>query len=498
LGKKIAALIAALVITAAGIYFFQRRTAGLRDMTSPMDAIPSADGTPAHMLVGVEDTASLSSAISFISNLAGRGSVLSIPGVIPDFDAGVLPSAAYLDMTRDMIDASRSMAMLVTSDDAPGLYVSMFVDDAKFDPLVKSGDGRALRVEAWPGAGNDAWTMRPSGETASADVLYITRRNIGGNSVVNIANAPELIGAMSRAAANPAERVKTARKTELPNFVRIKLEESADVNGLSLSEAEASWNRTDGLISLQMFSDMYGGVSARLAGGDFSPPPPPLLGYGEPALLASIDPAFFIYAMFPSEDDPFRALFRRAGASPLFSGDIEAILRQSRISAVVTTRENSVGTAYLILDTGAVGSVDKLFGVAGLLLGGGREENGWDSVISVPTGTSVGATVARRGGRVLFGAGDWSEYAKSADISDDAMKKAASPSNAFGAVIFPSRLIVSEGEMAGLFRDGVAGLMESAGPLAALRGDFNPDKIDRFSLAQSRAGRIDIDIFLRK
>jgi hypothetical protein len=472
-------------------------------MASPGEAIPSADGAEARIFMEVGDTRSLSSAVSFVSAILGRTIDAPMPDAISGMQSpNVGRTVDALKTIRDFIDASSSIAMLATttSGDVSGLYVSMFVDDEKFDPLVKSGDGRAVRVEEWAGRGGDAWIMRPSDGASSADVLYVTRVRAGDKSVVSIADDPKSIEEMSQAAANPARRLTVSRKTEGPNFVSVKFDPSLALEELKLGETETSWNVMDDRVAIQWFSDLYSGVASRLASRDFAPSAPPVLGEGELALLASADPSFFIYTMFPNADDPVKSFFGRYGKGipSQLTEDLEAILNKCRISVAVATKGKSVSTAYLVLDTAAESSLDKLYGIASLLLGSGRQLDGWDSVLSVPTGTSVSALVARRGGTLLLGAGEFEEYGKIAEASGDIVERIASPSSMFGLTAFPNRLMVSEGVIAQALSSGLSGLARDAGSLAAFRDIIDVGKIDRFDLTQSIDGRTDINIFLRK
>ncbi|MDR3077014.1 MAG: hypothetical protein LBU26_06900, partial [Synergistaceae bacterium] len=215
MGKKFIAVAVAVILIAAGVYIVHKQTSGpdggvAAQMASPGEAIPSADGAEARIFMEVGDTRSLSSAVSFVSAILGRTIDAPMPDAIPGMQSpNVGRTVDALKTIRDFIDASSSIAMLATttSGDVSGLYVSMFVDDEKFDPLVKSGDGRAVRVEEWAEHGGDAWIMRPSDDASSADVLYVTRARAGSKSVVSIADDPKSIEEMSQAAANPARRL---------------------------------------------------------------------------------------------------------------------------------------------------------------------------------------------------------------------------------------------------------------------------------------------------
>jgi hypothetical protein len=500
LGRKVTAVIAALLLIGVGVYVVSNKTSpGVPggEKISPRMAIPSIDGSGAHLYLEVTDTQSLASIVSFTSRMIAKSDELAIPGA----DApNVVKAAVILGEVKDFIDASKSVALCATSDDVEGLFISMFVDDAKFDPLVASGDGREVRAEAWTERGADSWILRRSsdGET-SGDALYVTRRRVGGESVVNMSNNAQSIDAMSSAMLGQSARFATERRTELPNFFRMKLTEPVVAEGLKFTEAEASWNRAPDLVATQWFSDLYAGVGERMASRDFSPAAPPLLGKGEVALIASLDPAFFIYTMLPGEADPVGSFFKRfvSGGSALpFAEDFEAIVRQCRVSAAIVTSGNSVETAYLALDTKATGALDKLFGMAGMFLGAGMELNGWSTALSIPSGGGVKVLLARRDGIVVLGVGEFGKYGVSMDVPEYA-RKIVSSSNAMGVYVNPSRLDVSEGALAEMISNSISDAVKQSDAFDILKDWFDLDNVDNITLTQEMNGRADVNIILR-
>jgi hypothetical protein len=327
----------------------------------------------------------------------------------------------------------------------------------------------------------------------------MTRLYIGETSVVNIANGEKAVEVMSEAALNPSKRLKIEQLTEEPNFIRIKLDEPAEMDGRKIGETELSWSWSDEHVSIRWFSDIFSGISDRVVSGDFTPQAPPVMGNGELAVLASVDPMFLIYTILPNEDDPAKAFFERFGRGfpSQFAGDLEAILRQSRVSAVAVTSGDAVNTAYITIDTAAEETLDKLYSIANLFFGGGNELEGWDSVLNIPTGTPLNAIVARRGGTVMIGLGDFEEYMYSVEISGN-LEKITSKSNAFGVTVVPGRLKISEGIMAGILRSGVEAYLERLPDISALGDTANFDRIDHFTVTQTMDGRMNIDIYVRK
>jgi hypothetical protein len=501
-------LIAAVILIAVAVYTVQKQASLVGggivppNIFAPEDAIP-ATASQASLFMKVGDTDSLSSAVSFTARL------IEFAKDLPTVDAGrgddpeaIGRAAAFMMSMKDFIEAADEIALYATSGDVSGFYVSMFVDDEKFDPLVKSGDGRVVRVEEWDtryGGEGNAWILRPGDGAVSGDSLYAARTRIGDRSVVYMAGDENSIGVMSKAASDSEKRLKVDRRTEGPNFIRVDFDEPIEANGLKLSEAETSWANLDDRITLEVFSDLYKDVEDRLASRDFAPNPVPMLGEGEVALFADIDPAFFIYTMFPNEPDPVKSFFDDFGMGipSQFAGDLIDILKRCRISAIAVTKGDAVSTAYLVIDTAALGAVDKFFGIGRLFLRGERALEGWDSAFNMPTGIEMSALVARRGGTILIGAGDFSEYEKTLEVSGD-MGRIASRSNVLGIKVDKGALAVKEGVMAQVLSEALAGGMRRAGDFAALAEIAELDKLDDFSLTQTLDGRVDIDIKLRK
>jgi len=497
---------AAIILIVVGYHFAQQKTVPkpgeltVTEISSPSDAIPSVEGISAYMLMNVSDTGSLHSALSVLPDLVDKMGKIPRPDGIPDEDAcKTAETIVFSAKVRDLVGASDAIALYVTSADVLGLYVSMFVDDKKFDPLIKSGDRQLARTEEWTerkGDG-DAWILRS--DASSDDVLYVTRRHFGETSVVNFAREEKAIEAMAEAAADPSKRLQMENLPGEPNFIRIKLDEPAEINGLKLSETELSWSRSDEQVSIRWSSDMFDGVSDRIVSGDFTPNPPPIMGNGELALLASVDPMFVIYSILPDEDDPVKAFSERfvRGIPAQFAGDLEAILRQCRVSAAVVTSGDVVCTAYVTIDTAAEETLDKLYGIASLFLGGGKELEGWDSALNVPTGTQLNAIAARRGGTVLFGAGDFEEYRHSAEISGD-LEVITSVSNIFGVKALPSRLKLNEGVIAGMLQSNIEAYLERIPCIMEFCDTLDFDRVDHVTVTQAVNVVVKIDIYMRK
>jgi hypothetical protein len=294
------------------------------------------------------------------------------------------------------------------------------------------------------------------------------------------------------------------RKTEGPNFAGFtSMKPLEATEELTWNEAEVSWNISEERVAIQWFSDLFDGF-ARLASRDFAPASTPMMGEGNLAFFGTADPAFFIYAMFPNERDSIKSFVNRFGKQipavvlAQFAGDIEAILRQCRISAVLVTKDEAVNTAYLLVDTAAARSVDKLYGLASLFLGAGMRLERWDSAHIVPTGANASALVAKKGGTILVGWGDFYEYERTGAVSADVVKIAALSEGAFGVTAIPRHLRVKEGPIADILADALGEYSERAGVLGEFKDALDYERVENFTLNQSFGGRLDIDITLRK
>jgi hypothetical protein len=516
LGRKITLVGIVLILMAIGVYIIRERmfpgTTQNEDvrvvtpevLSSPEDAIPEVAGAEAQLFMKVEDTASLSSAISFISHFIEHTRGIPISSIIPQVDwANAGKTVEILDSIKDFVDASDEIALYVTSGDVTAFFASLFVDDEKFDPLAKSDDGHFPQAEernvGRAGSEVNEWRLNPFGDASNGDLLYAARERIGDNSVVYIVDDEKLLGEMSSAASDPSKRARIVRRTDGSNFIRIKLNDSLDVEGFLLSETEVSWNKTEESVNVQWFSDVYDRIALELASKDFIPKSAPILGEGDLGLFVSLDPAFFIYAMHPNDSDPIKSFLAKYGKkipAQLVSA-IEAILRRCRASAVIVTKGTSISTAYLVIDTAATESVDKLYGIASLFFASSGKLDGWDSTLNVSTGTEVRALVAKKGGTILLGAGDFDEYGKTDVVSRD-VERIAFPSNAFGVTVTPRLLKVRDGAVAKVLAGGLAKAMEGVGDFAALKDMVSFEEVDNFNLTHSMGGRIDINILLRK
>jgi hypothetical protein len=512
LNKKNILLLVALLVLLAGVFAWKsglvRMPGGERaaeTISGPDISIPDVSSNEAFGFVNVSDTGTLSDSISLISGLISRFGENDIPPTLSDRFGGedLKKTLAVLGSLKAFVDTSTQMAICATSSDKAEFYVSLFVDDEKFDSFVSSGDSSLYRFEDWStdksGSDGRAWMLKPAIGDGASSVLYVTKRRVGDTSVVNIALEEEGIDRMKAAADDAARRMSVTRSTKGPNFAQVKFKAPMDVEGWKISNAETSWNRDENSIHFQSFSDMYGAIASVMS-RDYTPQATPIVGDGNVALFASFDPLFYCHALFPKEPDPVEYIFSNYGAAipAEIAKDLKNILGRCRISVVVVAKDNEPNTAYVVLDSGAVESVGTLYGLAGMFLGSQNPVEGWDSIYNIPLPMSrapiSNAVLARRGGTVLLGLGYPADYTHTLEAPSD-MESVVSTANVVSAFITSEFMSLKDGKAGKSFLEGMgSGWMKNAGVHEYFRDMMDLDNVSSLSLEQTLDGRGDMNI----
>ncbi|MDR0652180.1 MAG: hypothetical protein LBG12_02625 [Synergistaceae bacterium] len=506
MGKKIftAALVIILVAIAAfGVkkYVLSPEKETAAKVFSPEYAIPSAAPDEGAVVVKIIDTRSLRRIVPRVSSYLETNS----EDITRDRLRDIAKGFSFLDKANAFLDAVDSLAVSVTPDGE--FYASLSVDGEKFDKFAASDDSSFMRLERWDGAnipsGGDAWILKSFPPEIADKPLYMMRWRVGEQNVVNIASEAEKIGEMTEAAGNPEKRLNVARKTEGENFVVLNLREPVEMNGFSLSHAETSWNVKDDGLEIRWYSDMYAPIVAHLTERTFSPGAVPMLGDGEVAFFADIDPAFFISASFPTEPDPIKKALETRGASipPLFAAGVEDILRNCRISAVAVVKGQAIDTAYMVIETEARGSIDKLYGLARLLAGSSIQLDGWDSAFEVKIDPRFNVIAAQHGGVVLLGIGNAVSFGKKARVPADVVP----PPDTSRALVLTatSRILnVKAPSMDETLMDAIKKYQSERNTPVALQNiellDRLMDRLDRFAFTQSLDGRGEMNITFKE
>ena len=510
LGKKIFivvlvfALVAITAFGGAGKYVLPSGEAAPREDTaevfSPEQAIPASQSTNLR-IAGIKDTRSIRKMMPYILLF---GEAISRDLTLGGGGEDIAKGLSFIGRTEVFWDTADSVAVSVVSDDR--FYASLSVDGEKFDKLMQGGFGGLLTLEKWDGAkvsyGRDAWIVKPSSPEITGGPFYMTRWSAGGRDAINIASGTEEIGEMAEAVKNPEKRLRVARLTEGENFISANLENRMEIGDFSVGQAETSWSLKDNLLEIRSYSDAYEPIASRLAGRTFSPEVAPTLGDGEVALFAAVDPALCCSVLFPAEPDPIKKALGLWGVPQEFSADIEAILANCRISAVVVAKDQALGTAYLAIETEARGSLDMLYMLAQSMLAEMEAVNpvqlgGWDSAFELRLDSQLKAIAARREGMVLMGLGEAVSFGKQAGVPAGAVPP-ADASRVFAVTAVSRILEVKAPGSEKTARELIEEYLASLNLSEALRATAWLDQIDRLDFTHFLDGRGEMNITFKE
>jgi hypothetical protein len=478
------------------------------EVFSPEYAIPSVPPEGEMMVVKIADTRPLRKIVPYVSMFleTASGDVTQADSRLNRLNReNIAKGLSFLDRMNDFLDATESLAFYVTSGDR--FYASLSVDGDKFDKFAASGGGGLMKREKWDISPNtnvssrrDAWILKPSLPGIAKEPFYMTQWNAGKRDVVNIASGLEEIGKMTEAAENPEKRLRVTRSTEGENFVSVNLAEPMKIRDeFSFSQAETSWSVKDNKLEIRSYFDIYAPIAARLAERTFAPVAVPLLGDGEVAFFASVDPAFCISVSFPTEPDPIKKTLDLWGASipSQFTANIEDILRNCRISAVIVAKDQAIDTAYLVIEAEARDTLEKLYELAKLLMGSPVQLDGWDSAFELNLDARFKTIAARHEGMILFGIGDAASFNKKAGIFADIVP----PPDASRvlALTATSRILgVKAPGMGETLRDVMEKRLASRDAPEALRNMVWLDKLERFAFTHFLGGKGEINITFKE
>jgi hypothetical protein len=150
----------------------------------------------------------------------------------------------------------------------------------------------------------------------------------------------------------------------------------------------------------------------------------PMLGRGDLAMVAAVDVPFLCFSMFPTASNPVKVFLSdfASGRFPLAQmQDLTAILESGRVSVVVVADQlkNEPNAAYIVVESKAAESMDRVFALASLFLGSSVDLPGWNSAYSSSIVGGHSVVAARRSDAILFGIGRAEEYAQSPTIPED-------------------------------------------------------------------------------
>jgi hypothetical protein len=373
----------------------------------------------------------------FLSRLSGSALEIRSAGarrtVRPDpKDLG--EAAGLFRFLAGAADSSEGMALCVTSGDIAAAYASFVMRGEKFDAFaagMNEPQGYRLdRVTDETHDGPDVWKLKIVSGDISSELCYVARRRIAEKDVLMIASNEGSIEAMNDALNDPSKRMVPALYTDGENRAQLKFAALSPIaNGLSGGVLEVSWVRDERGIIVKTYSDIYSRAAFLLAGRDIAAETTPILGEGTAVMYASADPAFLLHAAFPMASDPIKfALERSESLVPArISAELERVLGNCRLSAVIVKEETAPSAAYLILQTAEDEALQKLINLAAMFFTPEAAAEGWDEAYAVPTGRGFSASLAARKGMVLLGVGDLSAHDKKNEFFDEDASEASSP-----------------------------------------------------------------------
>lgn len=517
MGRRFLAIALIFALAATAIYAVMKFIIAPSFAPVPDEDAPPA--TPTEIAAPVVSMPTLTRASRSIPNVGAEGRFymsITAADTLSDIVSSLIDMRANADIAgalgvlnslNDIIEASDEVTLFVPTGEEKTAYISFASGGGKFDAFISRAEAAKDRflLDKWTDGtrreGEEAWTLRIVSGDVAGDKIYLTRRMVEGVSVINASTSDAAIDAMRAAMDDPPARFSPARRTDGENVIMAKMAEPTLIGGFLLGEIEASWTFEESEengngMRVQCFTDMFDRAPTAPPNRYFVPAKTSVFGDGELVLYASIDPAYFLYAAFPLESDPIKfALGEISGATPsILTTDVGNIIGDCRLSAAATLRENMLESAYILIDTGAEASLDRLFTLAGVFLRKGAKVDGWDTYTMPHEAGNIGF-VARRGNVALLGLGEVESYAKKIDASP-AAEAVSSRSNPLGLFVESGKLMSAKSP--GSDKNLRDRLMEARGKMPDELANIIPAMIHirRFSLTQSANGLTTIDISL--
>lgn len=333
-----------------------------------------------------------------------------------------------------LFDAARQAAMLGVVDDrgqVEKFYLSFIPNPSVFDEMMSGSAHGLVAVTKWEqDKGPEGWTIRPALSTQGMYELYVLRSGTSKDSPILIARNTDAIDEMLKALKSSSSRVKITRHNPAPDYIQARFPVDVPSGRQEIATTEAAWIEDATSAHAQFYSDAFSLMTGKevprsgLRGDDL-----PLLGSGDLAVVSAVDIPYACFTVFPKERDPIGKILSAAGSflPASYRDDLSKIMTQGRISAVVTVEEgkDEPSTAYLVIETKAVESLDRLIGIVKPFMSKSQLA-GWESVSTFGLSPRENVVMARRGGILLLGIGDLSHYERKA-IVPASLKDFAAP-----------------------------------------------------------------------
>ncbi|MDR3279368.1 MAG: DUF4339 domain-containing protein [Synergistaceae bacterium] len=473
LSLTVIVLVTAISALAYGSYVYFSKGGHVKPLT-PEAALPASDDSETTFFLQLADADTLKAVVRVLSAVAPVFASKLGEGIRTDGFADAL------NVTGDFLDTVNEMAFFASPDQVV-YYASFFADKDAFDSFV-SKKAPLLGFERWDtelASGDDAAWVGPF--SGAAPYIYVLIRPVDTRNLVLAAGSEGGIADMISAFEGKSPRFAVERKTSGDNLFQMKSKKGfsmsnfVDIFGLDdelasqlygnldkvlWSFTEHSWTSEGNRVDIESFSDLFEKSPEFISNRPKISNPPQILGEGRLVSFNAADIGFVLHCVFPSSADPVGELFKLSGAGtvpPAIAGDLRAILERSRLSVVCVANEKKLSTAYLLLESDAKESLDKLYALTGMFAPGGAALSGWDSAsaIPIPLPGAPNIVIAHRTGAILAGVGDIASYGKSVSVPSE-FKNFLSPDNVMNSVLSSE------------FMDTLIGMIDEG---TAMRGD---------------------------
>jgi hypothetical protein len=212
-------------------------------------------------------------------------------------------------------------------------------------------------------------------------------------------------------------------------------------------------------------------------------------------MFIAADPAFFIRAALPNENDPVRYVVEKYSPSmiPALRGRLEAVMRDCRMTIAANAEGETLRAAYVSITSGAEDALAELSALAGIFFASCPKPDGWDAAYAVPLQQNIEAYLAARRGEAALFLGNPDELARRRDVPPDIIalmppgnSLALRVSDAFFKIRLPGEgSSIRENLISEAARRGINGMLSWI------------DKIDSLTVTQSADGTTEANVFFR-
>jgi uncharacterized coiled-coil protein SlyX len=396
-------------------------------------ALPAAPDAKSTIALKLSDTGALGGVVSDLSR-----TITTLSSINPRMQ-GLEKLIPMVDMIKDFAAATQEMSMLIIPSPNPDFYISFLADEDKFDEFISRPPNPYYNFEAWDTifAPKEAWTFHVEG--ASKPLFYILKRQVGEKALVLLAKNEKAISEMSLTLWGKSPRFAVERATSGPNYYQVKFKDGFKIKDIAdafsfnpymrtlpmgntdkvlWTISECSWTREEDVISFDSYSDFLKQNPELTRTRKASTEPFTIFGDGDLAYFVSIDAGLLLHCVFLGSDDPAGQVYSLlsglggAAMSILSEKDIKEILANSKLSIACVANGKKISTAYLMLETDASETINKLFKISDSIGGSGAKIPGWSDAISLPLQVPgiPDIVMAKNDGAIMFGLGDESSF----------------------------------------------------------------------------------------